>query len=496
MPHSTLPGFLAACGGGDDETGTAPTTQAAAELADRLRFSNWQLYIDIDEKTKKRPTLEQFTEETGVKVDYFEDINDNASYFGKIQRPLSQGQSIDRDIIVLTDNSRFPSLLISKDWAEKLDKSAIPNITNLQNSLAHPSFDPDREYSLPWQSGMTGIATNTKLTGGKPVLTIDELLESPELKGKVTMLTEMADTVAVVMLANGDDPTKVDDASFTRAVDRIKKAVDSGQIRQFTGNDYTGPLAKGDLAAALSWSGDVVQLTLDNHEPRVEPARDGRHDLDRQHADPEGRRRLHGLDVHELRLPAGDRRADRGVHQLRLAGGGREGGDGEARPGPRGEPARSSRPTTRSRKVSIFDSKALSNNEDYNEQVAGADRQLTACASCTAIEGLVPYLLLAPGLAWLAVFFVVPLGFLALPVAAERLVRRSATSFTGASATTGTRSTDLPRAVAPLAALRRAGDGDRARRQLPARLLDRLPRRPLEEPLPARRSSRRSSSRT
>jgi spermidine/putrescine transport system substrate-binding protein len=260
----TLPGFLAACGGSEEETGGGGTTQAAGELADRLRFSNWQLYIDFDEKTKKRPTLDQFTAETGVAVDYFEDINDNASYFGKIQRPLSQGQSIDRDIIVLTDNSRFPSLLISKGWAEKLDKSAIPNISNLQPSLASPSFDPDREYSLPWQSGMTGIATNTKLTGGKPVLTIDALLEDPALKGKVTMLTEMADSVAVVMLANGDDPTKVDDASFTKALDRIQKAVDSGQIRQFTGNDYTGPLAKGDLAAALSWSGDVVQLTLDN----------------------------------------------------------------------------------------------------------------------------------------------------------------------------------------------------------------------------------------
>ncbi len=259
----TLPGFLAACGGGDDETGGA-TTQAAKELADRLRFSNWQLYIDFDEKTKKRPTLDQFTTETGVAVDYFEDINDNASYFGKIQRPLSQGQSIDRDIIVLTDNSRFPSLLIEKGWAEKLDKAALPNISNLQDSLATPSFDPDREYSLPWQSGMTGIATNTKLTGGKPVLTIDELLESPALKGKVTMLTEMADSIGVVMLANGDDPAKVDAASFTKALDRIQKAVDSGQIRQFTGNDYTGPLSKGDLAAALSWSGDVVQLTLDN----------------------------------------------------------------------------------------------------------------------------------------------------------------------------------------------------------------------------------------
>ncbi|HET9324598.1 MAG TPA: spermidine/putrescine ABC transporter substrate-binding protein [Gaiellaceae bacterium] len=259
----SIPGLLSACGSDDNEQAGGTTETTSKELASTLRFSNWTLYIDRDEKTKKSPTLEGFTQKTGVNVNYFEDINDNASYFGKIQRPLSQGQSIDRDIIVLTDNSRFPGLLIQKGWAEKLDKSAIPNIANLQDSLKSPSFDPDREYSLPWQSGMTGIASNLKLTK-TPVTTVEQLLEDPKYKGKVTLLTEMADTMSVVMLANGDDPTKVDDASFDRALKRIQKAVDSGQVRQFTGNDYTGPLTRGDLACCLSWSGDVVQLTLDN----------------------------------------------------------------------------------------------------------------------------------------------------------------------------------------------------------------------------------------
>jgi spermidine/putrescine transport system substrate-binding protein len=259
----SMPGLLAACGGDDEESATT-TAQAAKQLADTLRFSNWQLYIDLDEKTKKRPTLDQFRQKTGVRVQYFEDVNDNATYFGKIQRPLSQGKSIDRDIIVMTDNSRFPAILVKREFVEKLDKSAIPNIKNLQDSLRHPSFDPDREYSLPWQSGMTGIATNKKLTGGKAITSVEQVLEDPKLKGKVTLLTEMADTMSLVMLANGDDPTKVDDASFDRALKRIQKAVDSDQIRQFTGNDYSGPLAKGDLAAAFSWSGDVVQLTVDN----------------------------------------------------------------------------------------------------------------------------------------------------------------------------------------------------------------------------------------
>jgi spermidine/putrescine transport system substrate-binding protein len=255
----TVPGILAACGGSSTESSGSDGDKT---LAKTLRFSNWTYYIDVDEKTKKRPTLDMFKKKTGTTVRYIEDINDNSSYFGKIQGPLSRGQSIDRDLIVMTDNSRYPSLLIKKGWVEKLDKSAIPNIKNLQDALAHPNWDENRDYSLPWQSGMTGIAYNDKLTD--PVLSMDDLLENPKLKGKITLLNEMGDAMSLVMLANGDDPAKVTDATFDKALKRIQKAVDSGQVRQFTGNDYTGPLAKGDLSACMAWSGDVVQLQPDN----------------------------------------------------------------------------------------------------------------------------------------------------------------------------------------------------------------------------------------
>lgn len=254
----SLPNLLAACGGGGGGGG-------GDEVADTLRFSNWPLYIDYDEKTKRRPTLDQFEQETGITVQYFEDINDNASYFGKIQGPLSQGRGVDRDIIVLTDSSRFPGLMVEKGWLEPLDKDRIPNIDNLIDAQKSPSFDPDRTYSLPWQSGMTGIAWNEDVTG--PVTSIQQLLEDPKLKGKVTLLTEMADTVGIVMQGNGDDPTNVTDETWNRALDTIKKAVDSGQVRKFTGNDYSAPLTKGDIAAAIAWSGDSVQLLADN--PRL-----------------------------------------------------------------------------------------------------------------------------------------------------------------------------------------------------------------------------------
>jgi spermidine/putrescine transport system substrate-binding protein len=245
----------------------------AGLLGDTLTFSNWTLYIDIDEKTKRRPTLDQFTKRYGTKVKYIEDINDNATFFGKISQQLSRGKSTGRDLIVLTDNSPYPSLLIRKGWLEKLDKSVLPNLKNLQPTLRNPAWDPKQEYSLPWQTGMTGIITNTKLS--KPVLSVDRLLTDPKLKGKVTLLTEMADSLGLVMLSNGDDPGKVDDASFDRAYKKLEAAKRSGQIRKFTGNDYSGPLAKGDLIACVGWSGDTVQLQSSNKNLRWAIPTDG-----------------------------------------------------------------------------------------------------------------------------------------------------------------------------------------------------------------------------
>jgi spermidine/putrescine transport system substrate-binding protein len=251
----TVPGVLAACGGSNSKSSSSSGSKT---LAKTLRFSNWTLYIDLNNKTKAHPSLDEFQKKFGTHVAYTEDINDNASFFGKIQGPLSRGQSINRDIVVLTDNDRYLGLMIKKGWVEKLDKSAIPNIKNLVDVQKHPGFDPNRDYSLPWQSGMTGIAYNDTLTD--PVLSVDDLLSNPKLKGKITCLNSMGDALTIVMLANGDDPTKVTDASFNKAFNRIKKAVDSKQIRQFTGNDYAPSLAKGDLAAAMSWSGDIAQI--------------------------------------------------------------------------------------------------------------------------------------------------------------------------------------------------------------------------------------------
>ena len=274
--------LLAACGSGSSGgaaggTSTSPSTAASvagssaapsgggddkSDTEKVVNWSNWPEYIDVDDKTKKHPTLDEFTAATGIKVNYTEDVNDNDEFFAKIKPQLDAGRDTGRDTFCLTD--WMASRLIQLGWVQKLDKTNIPNAANLEDALVNVEFDKGRVYSLPWQSGFTGIAYNPASTGGKKVESVDQLLTDPALKGKVTLLTEMRDTIGLVMLAQGKDPSNFTDDDFNAAIADIQAAKDKGQIRSFTGNDYAKGLASGDIAACFAWTGDVVQLQADN----------------------------------------------------------------------------------------------------------------------------------------------------------------------------------------------------------------------------------------
>ncbi|MER7275505.1 spermidine/putrescine ABC transporter substrate-binding protein [Dactylosporangium sp. NPDC000244] len=258
-------GTLAACGTkpakkNDAEKAACIGTDASA-TEKKLNWSNWPLYIDVDANDdKKRPSLDAFTAKTGIAVNYTEDVNDNNEFFGKVRNQLQACQSIDRDVMVLTD--WMASRVVNLGWVQPFDPAKTPNFTaNVIKTLRNRPWDKDMKYAAPWQSGLTGIAYNGAVT--KEVRTIDELLTRPDLKGKVAVLTEMRDTVGLLLLSMGKDPATVSDADFDAAIEKLKKAVDSGQIRKFTGNDYKEDLAKGDLAACIAWSGDVIQLAAE-----------------------------------------------------------------------------------------------------------------------------------------------------------------------------------------------------------------------------------------
>lgn len=256
--------FLAACGGGGGIEKTGANKQSdvipKGQIAKTLNFSNWPLYIDV--KGNRHPTLDEFQKKYGTKVKYTEEINDNTEFFGKVRQQYAAGNSGGRDLHVVTD--WMAAKMIELGYVQKLDKSAMPNVVqNMTDVLRNSPIDRSRDYTVPWQSGQTGLIYRKDKVGTPQ--SINDIFD-PKLKGKVTMLTEMRDTVGLVMLGMGKDPQSfqgLDDAMA--AIEKIDKAAKDGQIRRFTGNDYLKDLPKGDSWLVFGWSGDAVQLESDNN---------------------------------------------------------------------------------------------------------------------------------------------------------------------------------------------------------------------------------------
>jgi spermidine/putrescine transport system substrate-binding protein len=231
------------------------------EISDSLTFANWPLYIDVDEDTNRRPTLQKFQREYGTRVKYVEEINDNVEFFGKVRQQYEQGNSGGRDLHVVTD--WLANRMNRLGYVQKFDKEEMPNaVRNIEDAVASPDFDPEREISMPWQSGQVLLIYRRDMTGGE-LTSINDLFD-PKFKGKVTFLTEMRDSVGSVLLGEGIDPEDATKDQALAAVEKLEKASRDGQIRRFTGNEYTRDIARGDSVAILGWSGDAVQLIADN----------------------------------------------------------------------------------------------------------------------------------------------------------------------------------------------------------------------------------------
>ncbi|WP_061964012.1 ABC transporter substrate-binding protein [Demequina aurantiaca] len=240
-------------GGGGSATADCVTTDLSASEP-TLAVSNWPEYIDVDDGDYVS-TLTQFQEDSGLQVTYTPDVNDNLEFFAKVRNQLGACQPTGRDLFVLTD--WMAARMVQAGWTQKLDKANVPNLDkNLISSLRAPTWDQNRDYSAPWQAGFTGIAYNKSLV--PEVRTMDELLTRADLKGKVTLLTEMEDTMGLLMLSDGADPENFTDDQYAAALDKLSKARAEGQIRAFTGNEYINDLAAGNIAACVAWSGDVA----------------------------------------------------------------------------------------------------------------------------------------------------------------------------------------------------------------------------------------------
>ncbi|MGA9746945.1 MAG: spermidine/putrescine ABC transporter substrate-binding protein [Nocardioides sp.] len=247
---------------GTDGAQQDPTTCRAPDDSTgdpRLIISNWPAYIDP--RKKETSTLSVFQQRTGLSVDYTDDVNDNAEFFAKVVNQMGACEPIERDLMMLTD--WMAARMIGLGWIQPLDAEKVPNLhANLIEPLRNRQWDPDLDYHAPWQSGLTGIAYNAAKT--REVRSFEELLTRPDLKGRITLLAEMRDTMAFMLKIAGADPDEFTPTEWENAIDRLREVVSTGQVRSFTGNEYIQDLAAGNIVACEAWSGDVIQAQFDN----------------------------------------------------------------------------------------------------------------------------------------------------------------------------------------------------------------------------------------
>ncbi len=246
---------LAACASGN----TLEPAEDISATDKTLNWSNWPFYIDEDDDGNY-PTLVRFQEQTGISVNYMVDYDDNNTYYAKVRDQLQLGQDIGADIVVPTEwmAARWGQL----GFVQELNEANVPNKANVVDSLANPDWDPGRKKSLPWQGGFAGIAYNVDKVG--EIRTIEDLW-NPELKGRVVVLSEMRDTIGLLMMANGVDISSDWGADeFNNALDILRAQVESGQVRNVRGNSYTEDLVNEDALVAIGWSGDITLINYEN----------------------------------------------------------------------------------------------------------------------------------------------------------------------------------------------------------------------------------------
>lgn len=252
-------GVLAACGvsGGKAKKTSTSFWDGKTETG-QLVFGNWPLYID--KAHGRHPSLDLFTKQTGIKVAYKEDIQEMPSFYGKIQPVLAANQSTGYDIIVMT-NGLYLDKLIQANYLVPLDHSQLPNFAAHAGPTAKdPSYDPGNKYTVPWQSGITGIGWNPKYVD-KPVTSYEDLF-NPRYRGKIGMFADNLDLPNLALLGIGVNPEDSTPADWQKAADKLKEQ--RPLVRKYYEQGYIGQLSKGDIWITMAFSGDIFQSNLSN----------------------------------------------------------------------------------------------------------------------------------------------------------------------------------------------------------------------------------------
>ncbi len=265
-----LSAFLAACGvkgattsGHTVKAGGVGSASwwAKQKLHHTVNFGNWPYYIDV--LSGKHPTLEQFTQTTGIQVNYTEPISDNLPFYAKIRPSLQAHQYTGYDIIVMTNNSPPLGYLIQYGWLTPLDQSAMTNFYKYAGPLVkNPSWDRGNKYTMAWQSGWTAIGYNSSVIKN-PGSSVGVLFDK-RYAGKVGMMADPQELGSLGLLAIGVEPATSTESDWANAAKKLQQQKSDGIVRAYYDQDYINHLKNGDTVVTQAWSGDIFQADLNS----------------------------------------------------------------------------------------------------------------------------------------------------------------------------------------------------------------------------------------
>ena len=267
----SLASILAACGTPGQEATQAPQPGgvgtpewwAEQEAGDLVNFTNWPAYLDIakdKDGNRIRPSLDKFTEATGIEVEYRADINANEDFYAAIRPAMEAGQDTRHDIIVITNGQEL-SEMMALGYLIELDHSLTPNFNeNAGDAFKDPAFDPGNKYTMAWQSGMTGYAWNTDFVDG-PITGMQDLMND-DWKGHVSLFGNNADSPNLAMIELGIDPETSTPDDWQKAADLLSSFNEWGGLRKWDDQGYLAAFENGDLWATMAWSGDIINDSL------------------------------------------------------------------------------------------------------------------------------------------------------------------------------------------------------------------------------------------
>lgn len=192
---------LAGCGieGQGQQSTTSENFWNGKESNGKVRFVNWPLYMDPE-----KPELKRFTEQTGIEVEYSEAIQDMPSWFGEIQPLLANGDDIGADLMVISNGQELTKL-IALGYLAPLKRDQLTNFAEFADEFYTMSaYDYGNQYTVPYASGITGIAYDPERVG-REITSIKDLWD-PEFKGRVGMMRDPQEISNFALLYNGVAP--------------------------------------------------------------------------------------------------------------------------------------------------------------------------------------------------------------------------------------------------------------------------------------------------